>query len=128
MGATVALLFLGHVARCQDDLASAYALYTQSLAAFHEMGNRRGCIHALEGLAVLTKMEGDLERAVRLWGAAATVREALGGRMPPLGRLRDDEEIPATRAALGEAAFAVAWEAGRAMTLSEAVAYALRAG
>jgi hypothetical protein len=124
MGATGALVLLGHVARCEDDGASAHALYTEAVGAFQELGNRWGCIHALKGLAVLAKMAGDLERAARLWGAAATVRETLAEPMPFMLLPLDDQDLPATRAALGEAAFAAAWEAGRAMTLPEAVAYA----
>jgi hypothetical protein len=68
-----------------------------------------------------------VERAVRRWGAAAALREAIG--VPPEPNWRDDweREIGATRAALGEAAFASAWEEGQALTLEEAVQYALSA-
>jgi len=125
MGATVVSLLLGHISRDQDDRARAHAIYMQTLAAFQEMGSDWGCVHAVEALAVLAKREGNLERAARLWGAAAAVRKTLGGRVPPLERPHDDPALPETRAALGDAAFAAAWEAGRAMRIEEAVAYAL---
>jgi predicted ATPase/class 3 adenylate cyclase len=124
MGATVSRVVLGHLFRDQDDPVSAYAIYTEALTVFRETESYWGCVHALKALAVLAKRQDDLERAARLWGAAAALRESLGDRVPLLEPLREDEDLPATRAALGDAANAASWEAGRAMSLEEAVAYA----
>jgi predicted ATPase/class 3 adenylate cyclase len=75
MGATVTRVVLGHLSRDQDDPASAYAIYTEALTVFRETESYWGCVHALNALAVLAKQEDDLERAARLWGAAAALRE-----------------------------------------------------
>jgi hypothetical protein len=56
----------------------------------------------------------------------ARLRELNG--MPPVtsdGRRTFDESVAAVRPALGDQAFATAWAEGRAMTLEQAVAYAL---
>ncbi len=46
--------------------------------------------------------------------------------MHPADRADYDRIVATVRAQLGEEAFAAAWEAGRAMTLDDAIAEALR--
>ena len=58
-------------------------------------------------------------------GAAEAEREATGRREVQVIRAINERDTAETRAALGEAAFAAAWAEGRAMTLEQAVAYAL---
>jgi hypothetical protein len=64
----------------------------------------------------------------RLLGAALTLREAAGKPPQPGWRSACDQLILAARGALTEEAFAAAWAEGRALTLEEAVAYALQGG
>ncbi len=67
--------------------------------------------------------QGQPERAARLWGAAA-LRESIGSigsPLPPVEQEKVDKTMASAREALGEAAFTAAWDAGRAMTLDEAV-------
>ena len=56
---------------------------------------------------------------------AATVREHLGPPLLPADRGGYEADQAAVRTELGEAAFVVAWEDGRAMTLEQAIVYAL---
>ena len=82
----------------------------------------------LRGLAAIAGVRGEAARAARLFGAAGGLRETVEG--PIHGDDRPDHSrhegiIAAVRSSLGEPAFAAAWEAGRAMTFEEAVAYAL---
>ena len=65
------------------------------------------------------------EQTARLLGAAEAAREAMGVTLPVTGQELHDRGVAETRAALGEAAFAAAWQAGRALPLDEAVADAL---
>jgi hypothetical protein len=69
--------------------------------------------------------EGRFERAARLLGASARIRDEMGGGIPPElgGQWGDPEEPP--RRALGEDAYRQARAEGYAMTTDEAVAYAL---
>jgi hypothetical protein len=76
----------------------------------------------LEGFAHVAGAEGDAERAARLFGAAEALREALGAPLPPVERAHYDRSVAATRAALGEEAFAAAWAEGRALSLEQAIA------
>lgn len=63
--------------------------------------------------------------AATLWGAAERHREEMGSQMPPVAVERLSQYISHARAALGGAQFQTAWAAGRAMTLEQAVTYAL---
>jgi hypothetical protein len=111
----------------QSDNARVARLFAESLVLFRELGDQRGIAECLEGWSALARAQGHAERVARLHGAA----EALGTvmRKPLSSTKRTDLEhfIAALRAQLGEHAFAVAWAAGQALTLEQAVAEALQA-
>jgi hypothetical protein len=65
------------------------------------------------------------ERAACLVAAADELLGAIGARLSPHGRMFREEAIAAFEAALTDAQLAEAAEAGRAMSVDEAVAYAL---
>lgn len=46
--------------------------------------------------------------------------------MPPDDHADYDQRVMLARSALGEEAFAAAWEAGRVMTMEQAVEYAMK--
>jgi hypothetical protein len=60
-----------------------------------------------------------------MWGAASAIRDAIGSSLPPNERKKYDLQVAATREVMGGDAFAAAWEEGRAMTMEQAIAYAL---
>jgi hypothetical protein len=79
----------------------------------------------LEGFACVAGARGDVERAARLWGAAQALHETKG-ILRDLDFLAEaDARISAVRSGMGEEAWEAAWRSGRAMTLEEAVSYAL---
>jgi non-specific serine/threonine protein kinase len=63
--------------------------------------------------------------ATRLVGATEALSEAAGAPWTPAWREEVLQQTAAARAALGEEAFTCGWAAGRAMSLEQAVAYAL---
>jgi DNA-binding NarL/FixJ family response regulator len=79
----------------------------------------------LEGFASVAAAEHDLQRAVRLWGAAEALRDTVGLPMPPHRRRRHTAAITAARAELGDDAFETAWADGRALSVDEAMSFAL---
>jgi hypothetical protein len=54
-----------------------------------------------------------------------SLREAGGTREVRVWRLGFEQSMTDVRASLGDAAFAAAWAEGRAMSMEQAVAYAL---
>ena len=65
------------------------------------------------------------ERRDQYSGVAAAIRESLGMLLVPTERVRLARDRASMRATLGEAMLAETWAEGRAMTLEQAVAYAL---
>jgi predicted ATPase/DNA-binding SARP family transcriptional activator len=118
---------LGRVAGDQGDYGAARALLEESLAIFRELGHKREIAMNLEGLAAVAVAEAQSERAVRLFGAAEGLREAIGAPLPPADRAEHNRSVAAARTALGEEAFAAAWAEGRALSLEAAISYALEA-
>ncbi len=116
---------LGLVAEAQGDYASARILLEESLRFRRELGDKHGIAIALEAFASLAFKEETGDRASRLWGSASALREEMGSPLPPNEREKQERELTATREALGEEAFAAAWEEGRTMILEQAMAYAL---
>lgn len=66
------------------------------------------------------------QRAARLFGAAAALRERAGAAAAARDRAKFERDVAAVRATLGPPAFDAAWAEGRAMPLDQAIAYALR--
>jgi predicted ATPase/DNA-binding SARP family transcriptional activator len=79
---------------------------------------------ALEGLAQLAN-EHDPRRAMRLLGAANSLRERHAGRPPPFIRRRAAAIRAHAEQRIDAAAAEQAWNDGRQMTTEEALAYAL---
>jgi hypothetical protein len=91
------------------------------------LGQKRGIAECLEDLAGLDCAQGHGDRAARLLGAAAALRDSWG---IPLWlqvewHLDHECDLAAARDALGEGRFARAWEEGRALSWQAAAAEAL---
>jgi DNA-binding CsgD family transcriptional regulator len=93
----------------------------------HRWLNRWFFPRVLEGVAQLAAAEGESTRALRLAGAAAALRAAIGvGETPPF-RAYVERRLERARRALGEKAGAKAFEGGRALTPEEALSEARQA-
>jgi hypothetical protein len=115
------LLDLGIVARRRGDYVAATAYVVESLAPWRRVGNDRGVAHALEELAVIAAACGEAMGAARLAGAASALREAIAMPRPPRQQADLDGGLAPAKAALGEAAFAAAWQAGRDLPVDDAL-------
>ncbi len=117
----VALFGLAELVAERGDERRAIALLQECLVVLHARKDWLGMAEPLVSLAKLAEAHGPPERTVRLLGAAAMFREA--GGLP--AETAEGDQAKYLRAVLGEAAYSVAWEAGRALTLVEAVTEAL---
>jgi predicted ATPase/class 3 adenylate cyclase len=124
-GIAGSLYGLGQVIRDQGDCLAARSLFRESLAIRYDMRSRPGILECLAALAEVATMLGEWEQAARLFGVAETLRDALGGPLSPAERIDLQRHVAAARAELSEDAFASAWEAGRVMSLEEAMCAAL---
>ena len=82
----------------------------------------------LAGLAGVASLEGQSQRAARLWGVAERLRTSMGARPAPASRATRERLMAMARQQLGDAAFEAAWAAGQTLTLEEALAEAQEGG
>jgi Tetratricopeptide repeat len=120
-----ALGAMGHLARDEGDYARARSWYEESLALRRKMGYQLALAQSLEDFASLAGRVQQAQRATRLLGAAEAFCETLGARLPVAAVQEYERTVAEGRAALGETAFAAAWDEGRAMSLEQAVEFAL---
>jgi hypothetical protein len=92
---------------------------------FNPLSSRAGVIECLEGYAAVAGVEGPPEQSLRLSGAAADLREAIGHPGSPVQRREQAAQQATLRAAIRQADFEAAWEAGRGLSWEEAVAAVL---
>lgn len=116
---------LGCVEVLAGDAGSAEPHLREGLRAVRELRAQELIPSCLIGLAAVAAASGDGSRAARLLGAAEAELEATGTTLDPDDQPMYDATLSRAQAAIDGEAFAAAWSAGRAMTLDEAVAYAL---
>src|SRR5215207_4549598 len=124
-GVSMGLCNLGWMALLQDDLSRAADLYRESLSLSWDLGLNPLVQSVLEGFACVAGARGEAERAARLWGAAQALHETKNIPRDTDFLAEADARISAVRSGMGEEAWEEAWRKGRAMTLDEAVSYAL---
>jgi DNA-binding CsgD family transcriptional regulator len=107
---------LGKGAAHRRGLVAARALYEESLAILRVSNEKWLTAFCLEELAAVVKAQGVVVWAVRLWGAAESLRNTIGSPLPPVFHADYEHSVAAARAQLGEKAFTAAWAEGRTMT------------
>jgi non-specific serine/threonine protein kinase len=117
-----AIAFLG-----QGDFQRARAFSKEGLELYRQLKLIATLtIYHLQVAAAVAGSQGQPVRSARLWGAVESLHEAIGSTISPLERHFYGPYIAAARAQLGEAAWEAAWAEGKAMSLDEAVKYALK--
>jgi predicted ATPase/DNA-binding CsgD family transcriptional regulator/tetratricopeptide (TPR) repeat protein len=116
------LLVMGHIAAGQGDLDRADALIRESLARSRAIGDHRTFAAALAELAWTAAARGDPGRGARLCGAVEALLDVTGVKPVPLAQASYERALATARERLGEAGFAVARAAGRALSPHEVLA------
>jgi tetratricopeptide (TPR) repeat protein len=120
---------LGLIAHDRGDYGRAVASFRESLALFREVGDKRGIALCFERLARVAGAQRRLTPAARLLGASEALCEAIGVVPALSGRavyeFGGGVDRAAIRAEMGEDAFEAAQAEGQAMTLEQAIKYAL---
>jgi tetratricopeptide (TPR) repeat protein len=124
-GIASALLNLARLASAEEDYAKARALYQESLIVARETKHMRAIVLGLAGLGTVEVEHGRPQRGAILLGAAEAELQAMQPLLTPADRQPYERALGAARAQLGDDAYVQAREKGRAMSLEQAVAYAL---
>ena len=116
---------LAIIAYRHHDYRTARTLLEESLHGLRAVGEKWFLSRSMETLAEVMAAAGEVERSAQLFGAAETLREAVGAPVLAFYRADYERAIEMARAALGQQRFELCWSAGRALSPDEAVAYAL---
>ena len=119
------LCYLGELARLQDNYETAYSSLIESLTLAGEVDDRETVVCCFEEFAALGATQEQAKRAAILFGAAEALREDIHVVLLPIEKIEVDKNIAVARTQLDETTFNAAWAEGRAMTMEQAIAYAL---
>jgi tetratricopeptide (TPR) repeat protein len=124
-GLAQALLGYGRAALQAGSVSHAQQLLVEALERWRELGLRVGIVRCVVALADVAAARGLFGRAARLY--AATGADVPGGatRSGAADVASRDRALGVLREHLDEPRLAVEWSAGRALSLDEAVSYAL---
>ncbi len=121
----VSVLALGYVSLHQCDVQRARVLFEETLAVFKSV-NEQTCISkCLAGLAAVAVAEGQPASGARLLSAARALLLVTGAILDPVDSAEHEHLALALHAQLDGATFDAAWAEGQAMTMEQAIAYAL---
>lgn len=125
-GIAGSLADLGNLTREQGDYAASGELYRECLSLFHELGHKRGIARGLESFAALATACGNSERALRLAGVAAALRQSIGAPLTVSEQAKLDQCLEPARKKLSTPAARAAWLEGWVMPVEAAVSEVLR--
>ena len=117
---------LGQLALDRSDPGRALEHLKQSLVLLHQDDYLRHIAIVLEAVARAAIQAGEEAQAARLFASVEALREKHTTPLPPSEREEYQAGLEAIRAVLSPQALSREWAVGRALTLDEAVALALR--
>jgi non-specific serine/threonine protein kinase len=116
---------LGYALTYQGNFAEAASKLRESLVDNWEMEDERAVAACLAAFGVLAVAQADLARAARLFGASEALIEAIHDALQYFDRVHFRRNVAVLHAWLDEATLSAEWAAGRAMTIEQAIEYAL---
>ncbi len=127
-GIAIALGNLGDLDRFESDYDHAEARLRQSLELFHQLDDAWGSSAALESLALVASARGCAERAALLFGAAEAQRLEAGAALAPADVPVHEQAVHSLQMQLGVDGLRTAFDRGRALSRSCALAFAQQLG
>jgi tetratricopeptide (TPR) repeat protein len=124
-GVACSLADLGNLAREQKDYRAADSLYRESIGVFQELEQKRGIARLLEAFASSAAEQSQPERALRLAGAAAALRQRMGAQSTPAEQAKLEKSLEPARRGLTTSAGGTAWLEGWVMSVDQAIQEAL---
>jgi predicted ATPase/transcriptional regulator with XRE-family HTH domain len=118
--------YLGYAALLRGEPSLAEDLFAESLGAFSRLGDRRGVAEGLDGLAAVNATHTRAPRTAQLAGAAEALRREIGVLPLPFEREAREPYFRIAQVDLGDDRWEAAFDEGQAMTMAQAVDYALR--
>ena len=115
----VLLILLGSIAAFQRDEKQATSLFKEALAILKDLDDKEMLAACLEDVAEAVLAQGSPTWSARLWGAAHSMREAIGALLPLDKHSSQKRAMNAARTQHGKDAFTFAYAEGLAMSLEQ---------
>jgi predicted ATPase len=112
---------LGSLAREQRNYPRGHSLYRESIKIFQELEHKRGIARLLECFACSAAAQLDVERSLRLAGAAAALRQNIGAPLTPAEQAKLEAALAPARQALSNTVGATAWLEGWTLPVEKVV-------
>jgi predicted ATPase len=113
----------------RGDYQQAVGLYKASLLLARDFKDYWGVTWGVERLAEVAEKLGQLDRAVRLWGAAESLRKVSGVSWHPgFHSYYTEQRFMSLKDELGEARWEQLWAEGQSTGLNEIVTHAMEVG
>lgn len=122
---TRAKMYLGRLALVEKDYARAHSLFCEAINSLLKIGSLWGVIYILGAFVCLHTARQQYEKSARLFGAMENLSVKMGAFMAIPERIDVERSASLAQAAIGERAFQEAQAEGRALTLEQAVQYAM---
>jgi len=107
------------------DINQARKIYNETIKGWQDVGNRAAIAHQLECFALICVGDEEPQRAIRLFGAAEALREKTQSPMTEYEQIEYDQSIDQLRTMLAETEFTALRAEGRALTMEQAIQFAL---
>ncbi|HSB90311.1 MAG TPA: tetratricopeptide repeat protein [Anaerolineales bacterium] len=125
LGESISLINLGRAALLLGKPRRADGFFRQSLNLKVALADKEGIAWNLEGLAGVAGAEGRADRAARLFGAADSLRKAIGIPLPAPDLPLYGRTVEQARQSADPGLWEEAWKQGTAMDADQALTYAL---
>jgi len=125
---SIQLSNLGGLALAEGDYETAVSLYTQRLSWARQHGNTAQILSGFANLSGVLRLLRKPQRAAQLMGAMDVLSDNFGVKLQPSEQSEFNRYVALVREQLGAEAFETLRREGRAMTLEQAIAYALETG
>ena len=117
---------LAHLERLEGNIQKAEMMYQKTIVEWQAIGHRGAVANQLECFAFIAKARGENDRAVRLLGAAQSLREDASMPMSSAEQVEYQRVRDELQNSTDERVLAEAWADGRATSMMQAVELALR--
>jgi tetratricopeptide (TPR) repeat protein len=114
-----------HSLREHGEFDKALIYYRRTIRMWQDWGHRSAVAHQLECFGIIAQALEDPYRAARLFGAAESIRKTINSLRTPSEQNEFEQAKSQLQSQVGNREFNQAWNEGEAMTMEQAIEFAL---
>lgn len=108
------------------DIPKAKDMFSLCIERFKKINNRIGVIFAIEGLASLSVIQNQHQRATQLFAWTDVARDDIGDHRPPVEQGSVDKDLATIHAQVNDETFDKLWNEGSKLTTEEVIKLAMK--